>query len=172
MFRAIVIKNYFPLKNRVKILHEQFGLISFFVHEKSAGALLCNGSLIYCNILKKKESYHCDFVDPYFVPFDSNLCDFYFIQDVLRICLEFLPKETMVHEIFYLILEMYQSLESLTDIEKKSYQLKLFLCMGIFPHDVKLYKAVMLEQKNGNKDLECMFTKALAFCWQSQNNLS
>ena len=77
----------------------------------------------------------------------------------------------MVHEIFYLILEIYQQVESLTELEKKSYLLKLFLAVGIFPHDMQLYQALMIDSKKSDQELDSIFTQALVFCWQSENQL-
>ena len=80
---AIVLKNYFPKKNKVTILHEQYGKINFFVHEASQASRLCNGSLIYCDVQKKDTTYQCYFIDAYFIPLDQDRYDLYFIHDLL-----------------------------------------------------------------------------------------
>lgn len=171
---ALVLKNYFPKKNKVTILHEQFGKISFFVDEKHEAARLCNGSLMYCNIIKKtsSSSYQCDFVDAYFIPLHDSLYDLYFVHDVLKICLQFMPEKMSMKDVFALITEMYMQLEHLHGCHKKIYLLKLFLYIGIFPEDKKLYQSVMQHVDQHNHDSDELLQQGLKYCWNSDINYS
>lgn len=167
MYQAIVLKNYFPKKNKITIVHERFGKINFFVDEKQQAARLCNGSLIYCDVIKKQASYQCDFIDPYFVPFQHTGTDLYFIHDILKICLKFMPDETMMVDVFDVVLKIYQQLETLQAHHKKVYLLRLFLFLGIFPEDKKLYQLVMQDIFLLNVDHDAALQKGLQYCWQS-----
>lgn len=164
---AIVLKNWFPKKNKVTILHEQFGKINLFITEKHEASKLCNGSLIFCDIKKKESSYQCDFLDVYFIPFNPNTYDLYFVHDILKICLNFAPWQIMMQDIFTLILEIYQNLESVTSEQKKIHLLKLFLYLGIFPEDRLLYQIVVQGYRVDIDNIDQILYKALHFCWSS-----
>ena len=164
---AVVLKNYFIKKNKVTILHEQFGKISFFIHEKEQAARLCNGSLIYCHVIKKKSLYQCEFVDAYFIPFYNDAYDVYFVHDILKICLEFLPDHLMVTDVFDLILDIYNNIDHVKSCQKKIYLLKLFLYIGIFPENQKLYHHVMQDVQLHNHDSDELLQQGLRYCWNS-----
>jgi len=165
---AIVLKNYFPKKNKVTILHERFGKIDFYIDEKHSAARLCNGSLMYCQIIKKQSMYQCDFIDAYYIPSK----DLYFIHDILKICLNFMPTQIMMDDVFDIILEIYQNLESLEDCQKKIVLLKLFLYLGVFPENKKLYQHVMQNNLLHNHDSDILLQQALSYCWNSGVNYS
>lgn len=171
---AIVLKNYFPKKNKVTILHEQFGKIHFFIDEKHQAARLCNGSLMYCDVVKKQSSssYQCDFVDSYFIPFDDSVYDLYFIHDMLKICLQFMPDHMVMVDVFDLVMDIYNHLDGLQACQKKIYLLKLFLYLGIFPENKKLYQSVMQNNELHNHDSDELLQKALQYCWDSDENYS
>lgn len=171
---AIVLKNYFPKKNKVTILHERFGKINFYVNETQQAARLCNGSLIYCDVIKKQSSstYQCDFIDAYFIPFHNNLYDLYFIHDILKICLQFMPEQHMIEDAFHLIIDMYQQLEGLQECQKKIYLLKLFLYVGIFPENKKLYQNIMQNNQQHSHDSDALLQQGLRYCWKSDVNYS
>ena len=169
--QAIVLKNYFPKKNKVTILHEQFGKINFFVNETKDASRLCNGSLIYCDVRKKESSYQCDFIDAYFVPFEQDRYDLYFIHDLLKICLNFAPWQISMSDIFNLILEIYNKLESLSCEQKKVYLLKIFLYLGIFPEDKLLYQIVMQGYRLNITNIDELLYKGLHHCWASNQAL-
>lgn len=171
---AIVLKNYFPKKNKVTILHERFGKINFFIDEKHEAARLCNGSLMYCEVVKKQgsSSYQCNFVDTYFVPFQSHTDDLYFIHDILKICLEFMPDKMAMKDVFDLVVSMYQQLHDLQDFQKKIYLLRLFLYLGIFPEDKKLYHYVMQNNLLQTYDNDVLLQQGLKYCWNSGENYS
>lgn len=165
---AIVLKNYFPKKNKVTILHERFGKINFYIHEKHRAALLCNGALMYCQIIKKQSTYECDFIDPYYIP-EEHL---YFVHDVLKICLNFMPSQVMMIDVFNIIIEIYQNLAFLEDCQKKIALLKLFLYLGIFPENKKLYQCVMQDDLLHNHDSDVLLKEALSYCWDAEVNYS
>ncbi|MGZ6255240.1 MAG: hypothetical protein ACXWL5_04590 [Candidatus Chromulinivorax sp.] len=170
IFHAIVLKNYVPYKNKVTILHEDFGKITIFVQEKDLAARLCNGALFYCQIIKKqnKNKYQVDFVDPYFIP----KTDFYFIHDILKICLQFLPDEVMSREIFDYIIEIYNNLDQLSVCQKKLSLLKLFLFVGIFPENKKMYQHVMQNQDLHSCQNDQLLAEGLSYCWNSENSFA
>lgn len=164
---AVVLKNYFPKKNKVTILHEQFGKINFFIDEKHQAARLCNGSLIYCDVIKKKSSYQCDFIDAYFIPFHTDSYDLYFIHDILKICLQFMPNQSMMSDVFDLVIDIYKSIHSLQSCQKKIFLLKLFLYIGIFPENKKLYHCVMQDNELHNHNSDVLLQQGLRYCWNS-----
>ncbi len=171
---AIVLKNYFPKKNKVTIFHEKFGKISFFINEKQQAARLCNGSLMYCNVVKKQtsSSYQCDFIDPYFIPFNDSLYDLYFVHDILKICLQFMPGHIGMIDVFDIVIDIYNHLEGLQGCQKKIYLLKLFLYLGIFPENKKLYQSVMQDKEYHNHDNDELLQEGLQYCWNSDVNYS
>ncbi|MBV8660678.1 MAG: hypothetical protein JO129_00855 [Candidatus Dependentiae bacterium] len=171
---AIVLKNYFPKKNKVTILHEKFGKINFFVDEKQQAARLCNGSLIYCDVVKKQTSstYQCDFIDAYFIPFNNEVHDLYFIHDILKICLKFMPDQMGMTDVFDLVTDIYQELEELQACQKKIYLLKLFLYLGIFPENKKLYQCVMQDKQLHSHDSDALLQQGLKYCWDNDENYS
>lgn len=164
---AIVLKNYFPKKNKVTLLHEQFGKINLFISEKQEASRLCNGSLIFCNITKRESSYTCDFIDAYFIPFDQDRYDLYFIHDLLKICLNFAPWQSVTTDVFDLFLEIYKQLDLLSVEQKKICLLKMFLYLGVFPEDKQLYQVVMQSYRLNNQDLNQILHKGLDYCWNS-----
>lgn len=171
---AIVLKNYFPKKNKVTILHEHFGKINFYVDEKQQAARLCNGSLIYCDVVKKQSSsfYQCDFIDAYFIPFNDSAYDLYFIHDILKICLQFMPDKIMINDAFDLIIDIYEKLEGLEVCQKKIYLLKLFLYLGVFPENKKLYQCIMQNNQLHSHDSDLLLQQGLNYCWNSDVNYS
>lgn len=166
---AIVLKNYFPHKNKVIILHEQLGKISLFFDDKHQAARLCNGALMYCQVTTKQNGrYACDFIDTYFIPFHDAGYDLYFVHDLLKICLECMPDQNKVTEVFDLMIEIYQNLADLDACHKKIYLLKLFLFLDIFPEDKKIYQLVMQDFKLHDHNVDQVLQKALQYCWNSQ----
>ncbi len=173
MSHAIVLKNYFPKKNKVTILHEQFGKINFYIDEKHQAARLCTGSLIYCDVIKKQTSgYQCDFVDAYFIPFDDHVYDLYFVHELLKICLQFMPDQTQITDVFDLMCKIYKNLAGLDRCKKNIYLLQLFLFLGIFPENKKLYQIVMQDDSLHNHDTDQLLEKSLNFCWNNDLNYS
>ena len=165
VYHALVLKNYFPKKNKVTILHEKYGKINFFVHENQDTSRLCNGSMMYCDIQKKDATYQCHFIDTYFIPLDQNKYDLYFIHDLLKICLNFVPWQVAMPDIFQMIIEIYRQLDNLSCEEKKIYLLKIFLYIGIFPEDKLLYQVVMQGHRLHIKNIDKLLYNALNFCW-------
>ena len=168
MDHAIVIKNYFPKKNKVTILHERFGKINLYIHEKHPAARLCNGSFIYCHVIKKESSYQCDVIDPYYVPVE----DLYFIHDILKICLDFMPDQMPMEDVFDLIVLIYEWHENLSSCQKKIFLLKLFLYVGVFPENKKLYQHVMQDTMLHTHDSDILLQQALQYCWKADSNYS
>lgn len=164
---AVVLKNYFPKKNKVTILHEQFGKINLFIHEKHPAARLCNGSLIYCDVVKKKSLYECDFIDAYFIPFHDDSQDLYFVHDVLKICLQYLPFQLPLSDVFNLVIDIYKNLHGLQPCQKKILLLKLFLFIGIFPENKELYYCVMQDNQLHSHDNDELLQQGLRYCWNS-----
>ena len=171
--QAFVIKNYFPVRQSVMIFHQQFGKIHFFIQQKDQAALLCNGSLIYCDVVKKNKSYQCLYVDPYFVPSSISIEHLYFIHDILKICYFFIPQEMMLSDVFNLIFTTYKQIHDLDDFTQKQYLLRLFLYLGIFPDNIRLYQVVMQEKIIFSQEVDQLFKKSLEYCWnfQEKNNL-
>ena len=149
-------------------MHEQFGKINFFVNETKDASRLCNGSLIYCDVQKKDASYQCDFIDAYFVPFDQDRYDLYFVHDLLKICLNFAPWQIAMADVFDLIVEIYQQLESVSPEQKKIYLLKIFLYLGIFPENKLLYQVVMQGYRLNIENIDKLLYNALDYCWKSE----
>lgn len=169
---AIVLKNYLPKKNKVTILHEHVGKVTIFVDEKKDAARLCNGSLLYCQIIKKKSSYQYDFVDAYFIPRYDLDHDLYFIHDILKICLQFMPDQVAMRDVFHLIMDMYKQLDTLQACQKKIYLLKLFLYLGIFPDNKNLYQHIMQHSDAHNHDTDALLQQGLWYCWNTDINYS
>ena len=172
IFHAIVLKNYFPQKNKVTLLHEQLGKIDIFIQEKDAAARLCNGSLIYCVVEKKGSRISLDFIDPYFIPSQYDVQDLYFLHEVLKICLQFMPERVGMHDVFDLLVEMYENFNLLLPCHKKIYQLKLFLYLGIFPENKKLYHLVMQQMNTHDHSVDQFLQEGLRYCWNSDINYS
>lgn len=164
---AIVLKNWFPKKNKVTVFHQQFGKINFYVNETQQASRLCNGSIIFCDIKKKESSYQCDVVDIYFIPLNQEQYDIYFIHDILKICFNFAPWHMAMSDVFGLIIEIYETLEDLSEQQKKIYLLKLFLYIGIFPEDKMLYQIVMQKNRSDIQNLDQILYNGLNYCWAS-----
>lgn len=170
---AIVLKNYFPKKNKVTIFHQTFGKINFFIDEKHDAAKLCNGALIFCEVIKKRSTYQFLAIDPYFVPFqDDDLYDLYFIHDILKICLQFMPDQLAMNEVFYLVMSMYEQLALFHGCKQHMFLLKLFLCLGIFPENKTLYQQVMQGSHVHSDENEALLQQGLRYCWNSDVNYS
>lgn len=165
---AIVLKNYFPKKNKITILHERFGKISLYIDEKHPAVRLCNGSLMYCQVIKKRSAYQCDFVDAYYIPTD----DLYFVHDFLKICLRCMPDQIAMTDVFDLIIDIYKKFHLLKSCEKKIFLLRTFLFLGIFPENKKLYQCVMQDMSLHNHDSDVILDKALTYCWAIDVNYS
>ena len=67
---------------------------------------------------------------------------------------------------------MYQHLNDLQECQKKVYLLKLFLYLGIFPEDKKLYQYVMQDKNLHKHDSDVLLQEALNYCWKSDLNYS
>lgn len=171
IYHAIVLKNHFPKKNKVTILHEQYGKINLFVSETQESSRLCNGSLIFCDVIKKESSYRSEFIDAYFIPFDQDRYDLYFIHDLLKVCLNFAPWQIMIADVFDLLLEIYGQLDVISVEQKKIYLLKIFLYLGIFPEDKRLYQIVMQNYRLDIQDMDQLLCNALSHCWNSNQAL-
>jgi hypothetical protein len=130
--------------------------------------------LIYCDVVKKQSSasYQCDFIDAYFVPFNDSLCDLYFIHDILKICLNFMPDQMSMSDIFDLVIDMYQKLDRLEECQKKIYLLKLFLFLGVFPENKNLYQHVMQDNQLHTHESDLLLQQGLKYCWNSDVNYS
>ncbi len=171
--QAFVIKNYFPARQTIAIFHQQFGKIHFFIQHKDQASLLCNGSLIYCDIVKKNTIYQCLYVDPYFVPAGISLEHLYFVHDILKICKNYIPQEIMLPDVFDLIVYIYSQIHHFDNFTKKQYLLRLFLYVGVFPDNPSLYHYVMQEKLFFSQEIDLLFEKSLQYCWNfyQKNNL-
>jgi len=167
--QAIVLQNSFPKKNKVTILHEQFGKISFFVHEKHPASRLCNGSLMYCEVEKKGSVYTCNFIDAFFIPFSHSTLHAKFMYDILKICLNFMPDETIMDDVFSLVMYVYEQSHNLDFFQKKIILLRIFLYVGVFPEDKLLYQIVMQEGLQYSDRYDLVLQQGLTHCWQSQD---
>lgn len=170
--RAIVLKNSFPKKNKLILLHESLGKISIFFDEKHSAARLCNGSLVYCSVLKKQSSFRCEQIEAYFIPMTFTLSDLSFMHDILKICLQFLPEQTSIPDLFELIVAMYSNLEHLPVCLQNIYLLRIFLYVGIFPENKKLYQSIVQQYELHNHDSDIMLQQGVQYCWKQDANYS
>jgi dihydroneopterin aldolase len=67
---------------------------------------------------------------------------------------------------------MYNHLEGLQACQKKIYLLKLFLYLGVFPENKKLYQSVMQDKQLHNHDNDALLQQGLRYCWDSDINYS
>lgn len=166
---AVVLKNYVPEKNKLVLLHEQFGKITIYITQKDSAMRLCNGTILYCSVDKKNNKYQLHFIDPYFVVYHDNQHDLYFLHQILKICLDCMPSENKMGDVFDLVLEIYKNLAHLKTCHKKIYILRLFLYLDIFPESSQLYQAVMQSaQLHEHKD-DILLDKGIAYCFKTEN---
>lgn len=143
------------------LLHQTFGKIRCFSQYNKISNL-CVGSLISCEVKRKKSYYVFDYVETDFVPLLSEKHDIFFIHNLLKICLE-VPFEVVVDDVFYHLISVYKKMHNFSLKEKNMSLLQLFFLLSIFPEDIHLYNMVinrsdLYDERIGNKGLE--------LCWE------
>jgi len=143
------------------LLHQVFGKIRCFLPYKKTNNL-CIGSLISCELVKKKSYYVFDHVDTDFVPLLSEDHDIYFIHNLLKICIE-VPFEVRVDDVFSHMITIYKEMHLFTDKDKNRSLLKLFFFLSIFPESIQLYNMVMSRSVLYDDRIA---QKGLELCWE------
>ena len=83
-----------------------------------------------------------------------------------------MPDQMGMEDVFSLVTDIYQRLEGLQGCQKKIYLLKLFLYLGVFPENKKLYQHVMQDNQLHTHDGDELLQQGLKFCWDSDANYS
>lgn len=143
------------------LLHQKLGKVRCF-SQYNKNNDLCVGSLVTCELKKKKSYYVFEHVETDFVPLLSEKHDIFFIHNLLKICLE-VPFEVVVDDVFYHMISVYKTMHNFTEKEKSMTLLQLFFLLAIFPENIQLYNMVInrsdvYDERLGNQGLE--------LCWE------
>ena len=83
-----------------------------------------------------------------------------------------MPDQTQMTDVFDMMLTIYQELADLQVCYQKIYLLRLFLYLGIFPENKKLYQLVMQQKYLHNHDTDLLLQQGLQYCWTTDVNYS
>lgn len=163
---AFIIKNYLPFSHKVLLLHKLHGKIFCMFGKNDHAALLTTGSLILCAIEKQRNIYH--FLD---LDIDSNVDVLHvpLMHDIMRICLQQIPGNIAVPELFDFLLYVHHNMERFCDKARQVVMLRLFLMLDLLADDQSMYHAAILDPAGPiNHDI-LELQKYVTICWDNFN---
>lgn len=137
---GVVLKSYFPQKNKILLFDKYLGKISVSVANHNKDPRLTNGMIISRYIIDNSKKFNIikNFeIIEYPISWYS---DIYFLHHVLELYQYCTPKEAVCNELFELIYFLCSSFDKFKSINsKKIFLYKFFLILGIYPSDNDFY---------------------------------
>lgn len=163
---AFVLKNYLPDKHKVVILHKYLGKITCVYNKKDVASRLCTGSLLFCEVSKKKSWYEIDQIDVVMIPTGCSVQDITFFHEIVLLCLKILPSEIMVAELFDFLWYVFQNLKELTDSGKQIVLLRLFLLFDLLPEHPLMHQSALQDPYGIIQNSSGQLTEFVTVCWK------
>jgi hypothetical protein len=143
IYQGIVLRSYFPEKQKVSVLDIQLGRINGIPQDTKMGMRLPHGSLIAYTVKQVSVNFILYDIDLIDLPLGWEFTNFLFFHQLLELCFYFLPLHAQAQEVFYLIKELYGSQDIInTPLAKKLFLYRFFSVLGIYPVDARSYSAV------------------------------
>lgn len=161
---AFVIKNYIPYNHKLILLHEQYGKIICMFPKNHHAGLLTSGSFISCMVQKNHAIY--SFVDLEII---SNVQQEYlaFVHDIMRLCLQKVPSEVAVSELFDFLLYVFHNLKNLSEKGRMIVFLRLFLMLDLLPEHQEIYKAAIVDPCGIIIQEQAILEKYVVYSWNN-----
>jgi hypothetical protein len=161
---GIVLRSYFPQKNKAVILDRHLGKITCVVKTQR----LCVGAVATYQVTHQRNLCFINNFEMIDIPFLVAQADILFLHHVLEICHYFIPMSSCEIQIFDLILFLYDHV-SLVKASwfKKFFLFKLFTILGLYPEKKEgeapyFYQVLSLSiDKIAQKDIDLKIEKAL-----------
>lgn len=164
---AFVLKNYLPERQKVVILHKYLGKITCIYNKKDLAARLCTGSLLFCHIEKQKSYFEITFVDVISVPENCSVQDITFFHGIVLLCLEIVPSEVMVAELFDFLWYVFSNLPRLTEAGRHITMLRLFLLFDLLPENNVVHEYALQDPYNPSGYCDKQLDEFVAICWKN-----
>lgn len=134
---AIVLKTYFPEKNKILIFDRTMGKLNVSLSANKISNL-CNGTIFTYDFNEKNTFFIINNLNILDVPLNIGKTNILFLHNILEICYYFLPFGVVSNELFDLISFLYFYFDKFqTDQLQKFFLCRVFLILGIYP-EVKM----------------------------------
>ncbi len=131
MKSGIVLKKYFPHKQKIALLDRNEGRVEYTVlHEK-----ICLGALIYYTVTKLPRSNVIETYEIVDAPLQRTHQDLFFIHQLLELCYYFVPQGYSDEDIFDLMVFFYSYKGVVTQPLRQRILIKFFVTLGIYPEN-------------------------------------
>ncbi|MBI2352929.1 hypothetical protein HYV11_01635 [Candidatus Dependentiae bacterium] len=166
MNQAIVLKNYVSGHQKVIILHKTLGKIVCEYAKNGQAVRLCTGSLLYCDIEKRKNSFQLKYFDVFFVPTHCFLVDIVFFHEMIKLCLKVVPNCGIVPELFEFLWNIFFRFDQLADSGRYLVLLRLFLMFDLLPENIVIYHCALQDPFCAVKTEEKQLAEYVKICWR------
>jgi len=147
---GIVLKKYFPKKRVIAVLDSALGLIDYVPDTEN----IALGALLHYWVVQRKGVSFIHGIENIQVPLLLGKYDILFFHHVLEICYYFVPRGQYSENIYMLMNCLYSADHNLMNvIQKKSFLVKLFSVLGIYPYSSAKYNSSLLQKISGSIDL-------------------
>ena len=164
MYPAFVIKNYVPDCYKVLILHQLYGKIFCKFFKKDQATLLTTGSVIWCSIEKTSNLYQFLQLD---IESQIMVKDIFLVHSIMKFCLEKVPKEIAVPELFDFLLYVQSHKDQFDEKACCVVILRMFLMFDLIGSDLSMHKAASLDP-TGPIDYDIAVLKSyVAYGWHN-----
>ena len=135
---GLVLRTYFPRKQKLSIFDSQLGKIACIVHKQSTKILqrIGNGSLVQYYVKPLQTVHELCELELIAVPTELARHDIYFLHHILELCYFFLPEHLESRELFELVARLYDYKASVwNNNAQRIFLLKFFATLGLFPEE-------------------------------------
>lgn len=168
---GIVVKRYFPLKQKIVLLDDTLGKITCVPpHDR-----ISLGTLLSYELQERSPMSFIYDVELIAMPLDGLDLDILFVHHVLEVCYYFIPDQSPASEIFEIMMLLFTKQPCIRHpLFKKIFLFKLFALLGIYPDNTVRVDALvhrllaepleMLMRSDVTYELEQRLTKWLRDC--------
>ncbi len=147
---GIVLRKYFPKKRVIAVLDSSLGLADYVPDTEN----IVLGALLRYWVVQRKGTSFIHGIENIQVPLLLGKYDILFLHHVLEICYYFVPRGQESENLYMLMNGLYNADHSLMSaVHKKSFLVKLFSVLGIYPRPGARYNSSLLHRISGSIDL-------------------
>jgi hypothetical protein len=129
-FRSgIVIKKYFPYKQKIALLDRDTGVVEYMVAHEN----ICLGAAVEYTIRSQGNFKMVEQINTIDVPLRFAQSDLIFFHQLLELCYHFVPSESGFPELFDLIKYIYECPVPLSSRLQQIILIKFFVLLGMYP---------------------------------------
>jgi hypothetical protein len=168
---GIVVKRYFPQKQKIVLFDDEWGKITCVPpHDR-----ISLGTLLSYEIQQRNGMPFIYDVELIAMPLDGGEMDILFVHHVLEVCYYFIPEQSIASEVYDMMMLLFTKQPCIRHpFFKKIFLFKLFVLLGIYPdravpldaleHTLLINPLELLIRGDSTTQLERRLTKWLRDC--------